>query len=244
MNLVIDQGNSFCKIGVFDDNRLVKFFREEQISVDFLSNVLDLFDIEFSIVSSVKEIDDEIFLFLKDKISYLLLFDQKTKVPIEIAYKTPSTLGRDRIAAVVGAWCLFPQKDILVIDAGTCITYELLRNDGVYLGGNISVGFSTRLRAMHQFTGKLPLLTPEIVEQSGVGTNTNSAILIGTYKGLLREIEGFIQDSKIILKNDNICIIATGGESCFFVNQLKDTIFVSENLVLFGLNKILEHNAF
>lgn len=242
MNLVIDQGNSFCKIGVFDRNQLVKFFREEHLSVDFLSNVLALFDIKSCIFSSVKEIDDEILLFLKDKISYLLPFDQKTKFPIEIAYKTPSTLGRDRIAAVVGAWCLFPQKDVLVIDAGTCITYELLRKDGVYLGGNISAGFSTRLRAMHQFTGKLPFLTPKIVEQS-VGTDTNSAILIGTYKGLLREIEGFIQDSKIILKNDNICIIATGGESCFFVNQLKDTIFVHENLVLLGLNKLLEYNA-
>ncbi len=243
MNLVIDQGNSLCKIAIFDNNQLVKLFKEENLSSDFLYEVLSRFNIKGCIFSSVRMDDEEILSLLRNKIPYFVLFDHKTNVPVEIAYKTPETLGRDRIAAVVGAKCLFTQKDVLVIDAGTCITYELLTSEGVYLGGNISAGFSTRLRAMHHFTGKLPLLNPETINQI-MGTDTKSAMLVGTYRGLLCEIEGFIQDSKQILKNDNICIIATGGESCFFVNQLKDTIFVDENLVLLGLNTILNYNAF
>ncbi|MBO5974378.1 MAG: type III pantothenate kinase [Paludibacteraceae bacterium] len=242
MNLVIDQGNSLCKIAVFDNNQLLELFKEENLLSDFLYHVLSRFSIEGCIFSSVRKEDEKILSLLKNNVSNFIQFDQQTKVPIEIAYKTPATLGRDRIAAVVGARCIFPQKDVLVIDAGTCVTYELLTKSGVYLGGNISAGFSTRLRAMRQFTGKLPLLTPEVVCQK-MGTDTNSAMLVGTYRGLLSEIEGFIQDSKQILKNDNICIIATGGEAHFFVNKLKDTIFVDENLVLVGLNTILNHNA-
>ncbi|MBO5849901.1 MAG: type III pantothenate kinase [Paludibacteraceae bacterium] len=242
MNLIIDQGNSLCKVGVFEKSQLMKSFREEVLSIDFLAKILDLFDVRNCIFSSVKKIDDKILCFLKSKVSCVVLFGQQTKVPVEIAYKTPATLGRDRIAAVVGAMQIFPKKDVLVIDAGTCITYELLTKDGIYLGGNISAGFSTRLRAMHQFTVKLPLLNAEEINQQ-MGVDTKSAILIGAYRGLLYEIEGFVQESKYILKNDNISIIATGGEFCFFVNQLKDTIFVDENLVLIGLNKILEYNA-
>ena len=161
-------------------------------------------------------------------------------LPIRIGYETPHTLGRDRIAAVVGAQSLRPGSNILVIDAGTAITYELLEASGLYVGGNISPGMTTRFRALHHFTQKLPLVS-EPEEVLLVGVSTESAIQAGVVNGIVLEMDGYID--LLRLKYPGLLVFLTGGHSFYFERRLKNRIFADINLVLIGLNRILEYNV-
>jgi type III pantothenate kinase len=172
---------------------------------------------------------------------YFIILDERTPLPIKVQYQTPQTLGKDRLAAVVGASFLQPEKDILVIDAGTAITYELIEASGIYLGGNISPGMSIRFKALNHFTGKLPLVQEEKEEVPLIGFSTKTAIQAGVVKGIIYEMDGYINELRS--RYPELLVFLTGGHSFYFERRLKNTIFANINLVLTGLNRILEYNV-
>ena len=169
----------------------------------------------------------------------LLRLDADTALPVENLYETPRTLGYDRIAAVVGAHERCPNRDILVIDAGTCITYELIDAAGRYHGGNISPGLQMRLKALHAFTGKLPLVSAKGRTLS-IGKDTDTAIRAGVLQGIAYEISGYIE--RLTEKYPQLLVFLTGGDDFSFDTKLKNVIFADRFLVLKGLNRILNYN--
>ncbi len=192
------------------------------------------------ILSSVKPFNEELNDFLTKNFDQFLELDHQTDLPIENLYETPETLGKDRIAAAAGANELFPDQNILVIDAGTAITYDLVSEKNQFIGGNISPGLEMRYKALNQFTGKLPLVSYSD-EYEKIGRNTTEAIRAGVQNGILAEMSDSID---LFNRNyQNLQIIMTGGDSNFFAGKLNYSIFVHFNLTLIGLNRILEHNA-
>ena len=184
---------------------------------------------------------------VKNKSNFKTLFSNKnfvllnnsTPLPIKILYKSPTSLGNDRIASAVGAITNFPNKNVLVIDAGTCITYDLINSKKEYLGGSISPGIQMRYNALHQFTSQLPLL--ESVDTAMLtGVNTEESIHSGIINGVFVEIDGIIQ--RYTNQYPDIKVIVTGGNAKFFDKGLKNTIFAKPNLLMEGLNKILDYN--
>jgi len=129
---------------------------------------------------------------------------------------------------------------VLVVDAGTAITYELVNDCGEYAGGNISLGIDMRFKALHHFTGQLPLCH-RAEEYAALGVDTQSAIVAGVLNGVLYEVE--VNLEQFTLKIPNLRVIFTGGDAVFFANRLKKPIFVVLDLVMIGLNRILEHYA-
>lgn len=240
INLAVDIGNTRAKLGLFRGNQLLSTAVWAQWGVkDFLAYTTN-HAVESVILSSTAgKKADELVAFFSTRFKYLGL-DHLTPLPIRNAYQTPETLGKDRLAAVVGAYALFPGKTCLVIDAGTCITYDILDNTGAYLGGNISPGLRMRLKAMNAFTASLPLV------EAGpfgplVGKTTETALRNGAQWGILLEMDGMI--TLVKKQFEEIMVILTGGDADFFVNQLKSEIFAASDLVLTGLNKILTYNV-
>ncbi len=182
-----------------------------------------------------KEIDD----FLERHFFYIRL-SHKTELPIINKYATPKTLGKDRLAGVVAASALYAKKNVLVIDAGTCITFDFINNDREYLGGSIHPGITMRFKALNNFTDKLPLIKRSS-DFELIGNSTEKAILTGVLYAVLKEIQGMIED--YMGKYNDLTIIFTGGDASFFVSRLKNKIFAHPNLVLEGLNEILRYNA-
>ena len=239
MNLVIDRGNTSTKIAVFDQRRLVYQAVLDVCEPSALTSVIATYSVQQIIYSSVVTTEQFLSDFIVNIAARFIDLTNSTPIPITLAYETPLTLGRDRIAALVGAWSLQPHKAALVIDMGTCITYDFLTADGVFVGGNIAPGLAMRLKAMHAFTGKLPEI--EVAEPTAyLGTSTHQAILGGAYWGVLHEIEGVIGQLK--LKYDEFSIFLTGGTTIYFEKQIKNCIFAEPNLVLIGLNEILIYN--
>ena len=169
----------------------------------------------------------------------VLRFSSDTPVPIMNRYRTPETLGSDRLAAVIGASSLKPGKDLLIIDAGTCITYEVIDARGNYWGGNIAPGMQMRLRALHEFTARLPLVEAE-GEVPGMGYNTETAIRSGVLRGMKYEIEGYIKSMRS--KFPHLLVFLTGGDHINFDTNIKNIIFSDKYIVPRGLNKILDYN--
>ncbi len=168
-----------------------------------------------------------------------IVLNSKTSIPLTIEYETPKTLGSDRIAAAVGGNRLFPRHSVLVIDAGTCITYDLVTADKVYKGGAISPGLKMRYEAMHHFTRNLPRL--EYGKESKLtGSSTALSIHSGAYNGMKNEIDGMINQFRE--NYPNLRVIITGGDLIYFDKKLKNNIFARPNIVLTGLNQILRHN--
>jgi type III pantothenate kinase len=236
MMLVVDIGNSQTKLSCFNGNSLVNTYiatSPEHVPDSFLA-----VGITKCLVAATG--DDEVWnaWLLKKNISFIS-FNDTLIFPIVIEYKTPNTLGSDRLAAVCGAKFLFPNQNLLIIDAGTAITYDILLADGIYKGGNISPGFSMRYRALNTFTKRLPLLNFR-ESFSGIGTDTESAIHKGIQFGVLTETLAYINDwSK---KLDGLKVLVTGGDVSFFEKSIKNNIFVVPHLVAFGLKSILELN--
>ena len=169
----------------------------------------------------------------------LLRFSPGTPVPISNRYRTPETLGSDRLAAVIGASSLKPATDLLIIDAGTCITDEVIDARGNYWGGNIAPGMQMRLRALHEFTARLPLVEAE-GEVPGMGYSTETAIRSGVLRGMKYEIEGYIKSMRS--KFPHLQVFLTGGDHINFDTNIKNIIFSDRYLVPRGLNKILDYN--
>jgi type III pantothenate kinase len=239
MNLCIDRGNSSTKTGIFKDNQLIDFIVFEKGKEDF-SSVLNKYSIENCIISDVSGDDFPDLEILNSQVKYLIHLTHLTPVPVEVKYKTPETLGKDRLAAVVGAVFLKPETDLLVIDAGTAITYDLVDSAGIYYGGNIAPGLEMRARSLYEFTGKLPITTINPACDL-LGIDTISAIQAGVFHGVVFEIEGYIE--KLLLKYPKLSVFLTGGSSIYLENKLKSRIFADKNLVLTGLNRILQYNV-
>lgn len=238
MQLCIDVGNSYTKMAVFSGRDLKHFVRYEKLLVENIEELEELFPID-QVIYLASGKDNRDALHHIKKISHHILLDHKTNMPIKIMYETPETLGRDRIASVMGAYGLFPGENIVVIDMGTCITYEILNKDGEYLGGNISPGVQMRLQAMHTQTAKLPLVEFGEVEY-WIGTNTETAIRNGAVLGTILEIESFLMKAKVNF--GDFRTVLTGGAADYFAKAINSEIFADQYLVHRGLNEILLFN--
>jgi type III pantothenate kinase len=240
VNLIVEQGNTKLKVALSDDGKLIASACLEKDDLSAVKKIMQQYHPLQGIISSVAEISESLIEHLNARLRYLLWLDEHTPTPIRLEYETKETLGKDRIAAAVGAYYLQPGRDLLVIDAGTAITYEVIESSGVYRGGNISPGLTTRFRALNRFTERLPLIK-EKEEVPLIGTSTESAILAGVVNGIVYEMDGYIDTLKA--KYGNIFVFLTGGHSFYFEKRLKNHIFANANLVLVGLNRILEYNA-
>lgn len=239
MNLVIDIGNTFTKVAVMEGNQLQAFNRIDGPDAAKVNNFLEEYPgIQAGIISSVNLSAEEFIQNINVDISWMV-FSNRIRLPFTNRYSTPETLGKDRLAGIAAASTMFPSQDVLVIDAGTAITYDLLTSAGVYLGGAISPGITMRYKALNTFTGRLPLL--EVVEEAAlIGDSTSASIHSGVLNGAMLEVEGYIQAALRVFPS--LTIILTGGDYKYFDKQLKVKTFAAPNLVLEGLNVILNYN--
>ncbi|MCL1942126.1 MAG: type III pantothenate kinase [Candidatus Azobacteroides sp.] len=241
MNLIIDQGNTVAKISLYAGDKEVLFRKTENPALSAsIDELMSEHRFEKAIYSSVAADDDRIVDLLKKNIPLVIQPDDKTPLPVKVAYKTPETLGKDRLAGVVGACYLHPGKDILVVDAGTAVTFDFIDAQGVYHGGNIAPGLQMRFKALHEFTSKLPQVTPE-GELPMIGYSTETAVRSGVVNGLIYEIDGYIRDLR--KKYPDLFVFLTGGDTFFLAAKLKNSIFADTKLLIKGLNRILNYNA-
>ncbi|WP_419801816.1 type III pantothenate kinase [Mucilaginibacter sp.] len=240
-SLVFDIGNSFIKVAVFEAENMLWTQRYRQISEALLNRMLNRFNPANAIISSVQS---KIFLWetLLEKQLKTFRFQYQMAKSIKNHYQNPEKLGLDRLAAVVGAHFLYPKNSNLIIDAGTCVTYDAVDAGGNYYGGSISPGLKMRFKALKFFTKKLPLVGPETGFDHNFGSNTQEAILSGVQNGLCFEAEGFVH--RQINHQPETNILLTGGDLNFFDTHLKSSIFAAyvkpePYLVLKGLNAVI-----
>ena len=233
MKLIIDIGNTLVKYAIFSSDEIVIIYKKNDVEISFMQELIQKHNVNDVIISSVRDKVDGDFGIKTLYLNHLTTF------PITINYETPETLGNDRIANVVSASVLYPNKNILIIDAGTCITIDFIDQNKEYQGGRISPGIEMRYKSLNKFTSNLPKLTISNTAQQ-IGKDTNSSIVSGVEKGVVAEIETIIDDFKN--ENEDLFVIVTGGDTFFFENTLKNSIFADQNLVLKGLNEILKYN--
>ena len=242
MNLVLDVGNSFGKIAVCQGRDVL----ESAVYAKITNREIAYFNARYegikgviisSVVNDIRELVDYLGMLFDNCIE----LDHNTPIPLINRYRTPETLGYDRIAAAVGAYTIFPKKNVLVIDAGTAITYDLVTAEGEYLGGNISPGMAIRFKSLNKYTNRLPLLEQTEEKPPLIGSSTKEAIRSGIVNGILFELDGFIGEMTRL--RPDLRVILTGGDAKYFEGKLKSSIFVDLNLNLIGLNRILEYNA-
>ena len=241
MVLVIDVGNSFVKTAVYNDNSQINFQILDATTIfGELEKLLQQFaKINTVVIASVGTLDFEDFKAKHPQILFFMI-SILSKFPFQNLYTTPATLGIDRMVLAAGAVFQFPKKNRLIIDAGTCVTYDFVDENNNYLGGAISPGIRLRYEALHQHTSKLPFLRKEIPESS-IGNSTNKAIHSGVVNGIGFEIEGFVSDFKLNFKN--FIIILTGGDADFLAKQLKKPIFANSNFLVESLNQLFQYNS-
>ena len=241
MNLIIDIGNTSIKLARFQapDSVLLDVTaidnKNDNELQSFLSQCLD---IQCAIVSSVTLVPTILIDFLQKQIPHYVSFNSTTPLPIINLYATPQTLGSDRLAPMVSARKQFPNQNVLVIDSGTCIKFNLLTAKGEFLGGAISPGLLMRFQALNHYTSKLPLVQPDSNYSAFIGNDTKTSILSGVQEGLIGEINH--QITLYEREFSDLMLILTGGDAAFFENRLKKQIFVDPHIVLRGLNEILE----
>ncbi|MBQ2027407.1 MAG: type III pantothenate kinase [Alistipes sp.] len=238
-NLIVDEGNTLCKIAVLDKNELLC----ERSVCDFdmaeIVSLISQFTIEKAVVASTRGGAAKICEQLRTKIDKVLHFTSQTEVPIGVDYSSRQTLGADRLAVAVGVVCGMGIEDALVVDMGSAITFDIIEN-GTFRGGNISLGVAMRFKALHDYTAALPLCSAtEPTEE--FGKSTVEAIEQGVMQGILYEIEGYA--ARILAGKAKKNIIFCGGDAESFVNRIKNAIFAPRKLMFTGLNKILEYNV-
>ncbi len=240
MNLILDIGNTLAKIAVYENNRKIDVVRvphnDLQSQVD---KIIATYNPKKAIVSNVSNLPID----LSGKGISVLEFSHQTNLPVTINYKTPQTLGLDRIALACGAKFHQQKGNLLIIDAGTCITYDFVSNANEYIGGAISPGLNIRLKAMHHFTGKLPTteFSEQLDEPAFIGKSTKECLLSGAFWGMVMEINGNI--SRYTQQFDEVYVFLTGGDANKFEKHVKNRIFANPFLLLDGLNYILEFNS-
>ena len=236
MNLIIDIGNNSAKYFLFKGEQLILHTRKSNSSFDVIDEWNRLYNIEKAIISSVIMETPELLEAISGLQCPVVRFSNSMQLPLEINYRTPHTLGSDRIAAAVGAWNEAPGRNMLVIDAGSAITIDFIGKDGKYNGGNIAPGIKMRLKALHEYTSRLPM-----VEKDGdtptIGYDTETAIRSGVINGICHEIEGYINEFK--QKYCDVLVFLTGGDEKPLKNRMKSCIFADKYLVAKGLNRIL-----
>jgi len=234
MLLAVDIGNTKIKAAVFEGSALSRRFVFEKNEA--IKSIKEIFEkhpgISHSILSSVGEDSNELLLLLKETTN-LEVITHESPFPFTNKYGTPATLGIDRMVLAAGGVLMYPGQNRLVIDAGTCITYDFADSNDNYLGGAISPGLNMRYSAMHNFTAKLPLLYPEIPTHY-IGKSTNESMHSGVVNGLLHELEGFIKQYNE--EYQGLKVILTGGDAEFLAKRLKNTIFANSNFLLESLN--------
>ncbi len=249
MNLTIDIGNSFTKIALMEKDELVKISRVETLDCAHIAAFIDGCPrLSGAIVCSLKKVDAGVEEYLSQIADRYIRLTNTTAVPLVNLYRTPETLGVDRMAAAVGAASLFGSSNLLIVDFGTAITVDVVTAQGEFLGGNISPGATTRFKALNTFTQSLPLLRLSECQDNeseavgmAVGRSTREAIEKGVVEGIVLEIEGYI--SRFSKQYEEINVIFTGGDAKIFAKMFKNTIFATCDLVMYGLNRIMEHNA-
>jgi len=241
MNLIIDVGNTFVKFAVFKGDDIRHKARLELSGFnDAFYKVRNAFPLlKNVIISSVGYLDAN---HIKSVSKYFtpLVLDEETKLPFKNKYKTPKTLGVDRLALVSASVKHFPDSNVLIIDAGTCITYDFITDKNHYLGGAISPGVRLRYQSLHNLTANLPLLDTNLPKDI-IGHSTETSIHSGVVQGILLEIDGAIDT--YMAKYEDLTVILTGGDANFLSNQLKNSIFANSDFLLEGLNYILEFNS-
>ncbi len=245
MNLCIDIGNSFIKIAIFEHKNLVLF--QERLDYQDITKICETYPIHkimvCDVANKIEPLLSHISTHIPKNISIQKLNFQ-TQLPITNLYETPQTLGMDRLAAVLGAYSLFRGQNCMIIDAGSCITYDFLSATGVYYGGSISLGLAMRFRALHEFTAKLPLLSPSnALEITQIGKTTEEAMQSGVIHGFLYEIDAIIANFTNKYANDTQKnqVLICGGDADFLHKRLKSKTQVLPTLLLNGLNELI-HN--
>jgi len=240
MNLSIDIGNTRTKLAIFDNESIVDTFVFNEINPRHIDEIKNRYaDINKIILSSTKKTNTEFSTYLQTNFVNFIELTSNTEIPIENLYETKETLGKDRLAAVVGANNIFPETNVLVIDMGTAITYDFINSKAQYVGGTISPGLKIRYKSLNQHTENLPLLDVQEDFQF-IGKNTKDAIISGVQSGIIFETDSYINYFKN--EYENLKTILTGGDAIFFDKKLKNTIFVNLNLNFIGLNTILDYN--
>ncbi len=240
MNLILDIGNSRVKVAVVETGRVLEYAASENYDEAVVKNFVEKYDISRSIVSSTRGEQNEVVESVRKIVGHCLFFGADVAVPLVINYATPHTLGRDRLAAAIGAREIFGEGDMLIVDFGTAITIDLVTREGGFEGGTISAGVSLRFRALHEFTASLPLCSPSH-DEIEVARTTKDAIVQGVMNGVSYEIEGYI--SRFSQKYDELSVIFVGGDAKFFEKRIKNTIFANRELLFRGLSRILDYNA-
>ena len=237
--LVLDFGNSKVKLGIFQDDQIVFQDARSSMGATSLGILIQEYRVNAAIISSTRQMTTEINNTL-EKLPYFIELSHQTPLPIRIGYKTPETLGKDRIAAAVAIQDKWPGKNALAIDAGTCITYDFVDETGTYMGGQITPGLYMRFKAMHTFTGRLPQVE-HADEPPEIGFNTATSMQSGVQYGIAHEMDGFICSYK--RQYPDLQVALTGGDTSVLRSLIESEIFADSNLVLTGLYKILTHNA-
>ena len=230
-----------------DEGKMINHFIYKSFSSSDVERLFDLYDITDSIISSVVDIEAAVVNTLHRRSQHFVLFDHNTPVPIINKYDTPQTLGQDRLAAAVGAKSLCPDENLLIIDAGSAITYDFVTDKGEYIGGNIAPGLKMRFTMLQRMTKKLPLVDAEENELIPLfGTNTRDAIAAGVIRGVAYEVKGYMRTLKE--KTPHFKTFVTGGHAAYILNNVRNSrnekreIQYEKNLVLIGLNEILRFN--
>lgn len=242
--LVIDIGNTYTKIAAFNQGQLLHAEQYQTVDSSIINSFLTAHEIKKAIISSVKKEKEEWESILAQETA-LVYFGAGLTKGITSHYLTPATLGLDRLAAVMGAYYMYPGKNSLVIDGGTAITYDWVDAEGNYFGGSISPGLNMRYKALNYYTAGLPLIKPDETLTANYGNDTESAIRSGVQNGIKHELTGFIEGYK--KDGQELNIILSGGDSIFFDTLLKNSIFapyikIEPYLVLKGLNAAIQNN--
>lgn len=238
-NAIVDIGNSKVKIAIFKNEEFILLQQfDEWNDMDYYQTTKGYL-IKKIIVSDVRYRGVLPYQSIMNDIPLSVIFDATTPIPMSSVYESPESLGYDRLALCIGARSFYEQGALLVISAGTCITYNFVNEKNEFVGGSISPGIHMRYKALNHFTGKLPLLqaTHSDDQFALIGKNTNNAIHSGVLLGAVAEVDGIID---IYKENyNNLTVILSGGDWSFLAHSLKNKIFAHPNLVLFGLNRIL-----
>ncbi len=246
MNIVVDIGNTLIKTAIFDNGKIIEKKTFEDCNYKKIAKNITKLKKKYEaaenlILSTVRKPDKEFAAFLNKDFKNFVFFDAETKLPVKNYYKTPETLGKDRIAGVVAASNIFPETNILVFDAGTALTIDFINDKKEYYGGSIAPGIEMRYKALNHFTDKLPEVRKNENFEEIYGDSTENAIYSGVQNGILYEAEGHIE--RFSRKYPGLKVTFTGGDTFFFERRIKKQIFAEPNLVLIGLNIILNCNA-
>jgi len=237
MNLLIDIGNSLTKIAVFNKAKIITEFKIKKIDLNFIKDIVKDNKIINCAISNVGPRIDDLYFFLEENIN-LYIFDDKINLPFLNPYKK-GIVGDDRLALILAASCEYPNDNVLIIDMGTCITYDIKTSKNLYQAGGISPGLMLRLDSLSRGAFNLTEVKPNY-PKSSIADDTETSINIGVLLGIENEINGFINNYKN--EYNNLKVIISGGDSDFLYGKLKNTIFTNSNFIYKGLNYLIEYN--